>query len=179
MPIDTNREPDRALHAKVLAAPLILIVDDDKAVRASLACCLQASGYQAITAENGEEGLARFLSETPDAILIDIVMPERDGIETIRQIRQQRPDARVIAMSGGGQIEGCHYLKMATALGANMSLEKPIDVSRLLGGLRALIYEPAAVESRRASEPFRRWAEVRAHEALRTARLLFDAKTRH
>jgi DNA-binding response OmpR family regulator len=179
MPIQTNREPDRALHAKVLAAPLILVVDDDAAVRASLACCLQASGYQTITAENGEEGLARFLSDSPDAILIDIVMPERDGIETMLQMRQERPEARVIAMSGGGMIEGRHYLKTALSLGANMILEKPIDVSRLLAAIRELVYPAAAVETKRASKPFRRWAESQAHEALHTARLLFDAKTHH
>src|SRR5262249_30039073 len=90
-----------SIHGRVLASPLVLVVDDESVIRDSLTCYLTAAGYSIITAPNGKDGIDKYLAETPDVVLIDLLMPEKDGIETIIQLKQLRPQAKIIAMSGG------------------------------------------------------------------------------
>jgi DNA-binding NtrC family response regulator len=129
----------RSLQLSQNARPLILIIDDEPAVRQVLTRFLKPLQFRVITAENGEQGMARFLQHGPVVTVIDILMPVQDGIETILQMRRHRPNANIIAMSGGGQIEGMHYLSIAVKLGANVALEKPIDTDKFLIALRTLL----------------------------------------
>jgi DNA-binding NtrC family response regulator len=129
----------RSLQLSQNARPLILIIDDEPAVRQVLTRFLKPLQFRVITAENGEQGMARFLQHGPVVTVIDILMPVQDGIETILQMRRHRPNANIIAMSGGGQIEGMHYLSIAVKLGANVALEKPIDIDKFLIALRTLL----------------------------------------
>jgi DNA-binding response OmpR family regulator len=158
--------PIEPSQTDALAVPLILVVDDDATILGSLATCLKCARYRVITAQNGNRGIAQYLLQTPDVMLCDVLMPEKDGIETILQLRQLKPDARIIAMSGGGQVDGLHYLDMAVKLGADMALEKPIDTSRLLIALRTLLYPLPAISARRQDPPYRRWADVPVQAAL-------------
>ena len=105
----------------------ILVIDDDAFVRETIIQILEDEGYQVITAEDGQRGLAAFRRERPDLVITDIIMPEKEGIQTIMEIRGERPDAKIIAISGGGRIGHTDFLQAARNLGAADIIAKPFD----------------------------------------------------
>ena len=116
---------------------LILIVDDDEGVLGALQDALTLFGYEVQTAENGKKALKILLNTKPDLVLIDMVMPEKDGIETIPEIKKKYPKVKMIAMSGGGPgLDPAMLLNMARMLGAHALLFKPIEVEKLLKMVR-------------------------------------------
>ena len=110
----------------------ILIIDDDAAVSRTLSLILTRAGHRVTTVTSGRKGLELLSQDGFDLVLTDIIMPELDGIEAIRRIRNDHPGLRIIAMSGGGQIDKADFLHMAEALGADRVLEKPVRSERLL-----------------------------------------------
>jgi DNA-binding response OmpR family regulator len=68
-----------------------------------------------------------FRSEKPDLVITDIIMPEKEGIQTITEIRREQPDAKIIAVSGGGRVGNTDFLKIARSLGADDAVAKPVD----------------------------------------------------
>jgi CheY-like chemotaxis protein len=121
----------------------ILIIDDDAAVSRTLSLILARAGYEVTTASSGRKGLALLADNDFDLVLTDIIMPELDGIEAIRKIRTDHPGLRVIAMSGGGQIDKADFLHMARALGADEVLEKPVRGQKLLELVSSALAAPA------------------------------------
>jgi CheY-like chemotaxis protein len=116
----------------------ILIVDDDEFVRSMLRTTLIDAGYEVLEASNGRDALTAF-RECPDCVVIlDIVMPEMEGIETMQRLRQSSPEVKIIAVSGGGSVDAVEYLRLAETFGANRTLYKPLDNRRLLNTLREL-----------------------------------------
>jgi DNA-binding response OmpR family regulator len=118
----------------------ILLVDDDPLVRASLADVLGEIGHDVSEAVDGNDGLAALTRDRFDLVVLDILMPGREGIETIREIRKQWAALPVLAISGGSRNRWCDFLQMATDFGATATLAKPFlapefvaCVSRLLG----------------------------------------------
>jgi DNA-binding response OmpR family regulator len=128
-------------HDKATAASwrTVLVIDDEPIVRQSLEILLETYGYQVALARNGEQGLAAFRRIMPDLVLTDIVMPIRDGIETILTMRRERPDARIIAMSGRGSVGNTDYVNIATQLGADAAIPKPLDGEKLIAAVRTLM----------------------------------------
>jgi len=109
----------------------LLLIDDDPDLRCSLAITLTGNGHTVITAEHGLAGL-RALAETPiDIVITDIIMPEMEGLETIRELRNRWPNLKIIAMSGAWATSRS-YLDMAERFGANYSLAKPFETQDLL-----------------------------------------------
>lgn len=104
----------------------ILLIDDDEQVRLTLAQFLETDGHLVLTARDGEEGLGVFRRERVDLVVTDIVMPRKEGIETIIELRTMRPDLKIIAMSGGGLAESAPYLDFAQQFGADAVLDKPV-----------------------------------------------------
>lgn len=117
----------------------ILVVEDDGAIRSTLETALTSSGYLTVEAANGREALAVFDPEKIDAVVLDIIMPEMEGFETLRALRRIRPDVKVLAISGGGQIGPQDYLSMARKLGAQETLEKPFTYDALQSALNRLL----------------------------------------
>jgi DNA-binding response OmpR family regulator len=109
----------------------ILIIDDEAGVRATLSLALQASGHETLEAANGRLGLELFARERVDLVITDILMPEKEGIETIIELRQRRPDLKIVAISGGGRSQNKDYLVNATHLGADATLRKPFSMAKL------------------------------------------------
>lgn len=107
----------------------VLVVDDDAGVRDVVRSMLESAGYQVVVAENGKEAMKLLETERADLILTDLVMPEQEGIETIKALRREYPNLKVIAMSGAF---GGDYLRIASYLGAHATLAKPIQMNTLL-----------------------------------------------
>lgn len=121
----------------------ILIIEDDSAMRRSLGRIVESAGHMALLACDGLEGVRTFRAEQPDVVVTDIVMPEQEGIETIIEIRRQKPEARIIAISGARACNGYGgYLRFAQALGADEVLGKPFVAQELLQVIDTLLNRP-------------------------------------
>ncbi len=111
----------------------ILIIDDNSEVLETYRRILEHAGYEIIVATNGKEGIRTFKEEEPDLVITDIFMPEKEGLETIMELRHNFPDVKIIAISGGGDGMGPeNYLKMAKDFGVMSALTKPIEMEALL-----------------------------------------------
>jgi two-component system chemotaxis response regulator CheY len=110
----------------------ILVIDDDGIVRDTIVQILHSSGYQVVSAEDGKRGMATFHSEHPDVVITDIIMTEKEGLQTITEIRSIAPDARIIAISGGGRVGNSDFLTFARHLGAFEAIAKPFTPKDLL-----------------------------------------------
>jgi two-component system, NtrC family, nitrogen regulation response regulator NtrX len=107
----------------------ILVVDDEASIRQSLGAILADEGYEILTAESGEEAIKIIDEEQPNLILLDIWLPGMDGIETLKIIKTEYPQMRVIIMSGHGTIETA---VKATKLGAFDFIEKPLSLEKVI-----------------------------------------------
>ncbi len=117
----------------------ILIIEDDNEVREYLESVISRAGYEVISAENGKEGVELFATQPADLVVTDIIMPEKDGIETIMDLRRGNPDLKVIAISGGGRSEPENYLHSARLLGANRTMKKPFTNQEMLAAIAELL----------------------------------------
>jgi CheY-like chemotaxis protein len=120
----------------------ILIVDDDEQIRKLTTAVLERTGYETETASGGDEALSAYRIRPADVVLCDLYMPGKDGIETLRELRQEFPDVRIIAMSGGGAISGGAALRFARNLGAREVLAKPFGPEDLLLAVQRVIDAP-------------------------------------
>lgn len=120
----------------------ILIIDDDDFTRELLVKLLTRNGYEVATAADGKLGVTMFEADPADLVITDIVMPEKDGIETITDLRRRNPDLKIIAMSGGDRRPADvsrNYLHSAKLIGANRSLQKPFENDEILAAVRELL----------------------------------------
>jgi CheY-like chemotaxis protein len=120
----------------------ILIIDDDADLRTTLQEILEQAGYEVVEVSDGREGLQRYLGASVDLVITDLLMPEREGVETISALRQLNPQVRIIAMSGGGQTGRMNFLQVAAVLGAQRTLHKPFNRHTLLEAVRDLTQSP-------------------------------------
>ncbi len=105
----------------------VLVVDDDSGVRSTLGKMLTAAGYEVILAADGAEATRLWRERRPDLVIMDLFMPEKDGIETIVELRAYTPGIPIIAMSGGGAGNRVDLLQDAMLLGAVATIEKPFE----------------------------------------------------
>lgn len=117
----------------------VLVVDDDSAMRRMINRVLTEAQHQVVEAENGLEGIQKFRSEGPEIIVMDLIMPDQDGIQTIQEIRQSGSNTGIIAISGGGVGSSEMYLSMARDLGADVVVEKPFRPEDLLAAVDELL----------------------------------------
>ena len=112
--------------------PSILLIEDDDLLREALADALTARGYTVMQATDGEQGVKLFRTGPTDLVITDMVMPNKEGIETIGDLRREDPNVGIIAMSGGLAHDAPLYLKLAGSLGATRTLKKPFGLPALL-----------------------------------------------
>lgn len=117
----------------------VLIVDDEEAVRRVLRRILERAGYKTFEAKNGREAIELYKAQKPDVTITDIIMPDVEGIETIRELRKQFDAKNIIAISGGSRKNTFDYLAMAERLGATLVLRKPIDPRSLIIAVEQLV----------------------------------------
>lgn len=117
----------------------ILVVDDEPLFRQTLRSILEAAGHEVAEAADGEECLRRYRAARPDVIMMDIVMPVKEGIETITELRRTDPDLSIIAVTGGGSIGTKLLSDIALAVGATAALAKPVRREDLLSAVDACL----------------------------------------
>ena len=98
-------------------------------------------------ATNGLEGIALFKESTPDLVITDIIMPEMEGLETIREMKRLKPDLKIIAMSGGGKVSADSYLKIAGIFGASESIAKPFTMKEMITAVQKVLTDTADGEN--------------------------------
>ena len=127
----------------------ILVIDDEESMRNVLIEILEREDYDVRVASNGDEGLAALRSERADLVITDIIMPGKNGVETVQDIRAEFPDTRIIVISGGGNvtpmeyepsaIKTAAYLASASVAGADVTLAKPFERKELMDAVHELV----------------------------------------
>ena len=118
---------------------LILLIDDDLNIRKILRQILEHAGYEVLEASDGREGLSLYRERLPDLVVTDMVMPGKDGLETITDLRIEFPGSKIIAISGGGRLDPKPYLELAEGFGANRLLTKPFGHEEFLKAVQDLL----------------------------------------
>ncbi len=117
----------------------ILVIDDDERVRDTLRLILTGAGHQVALARDGRVGLEAFSQLNPDLVITDILMPDKEGIETIADLRQRAAHVPIIAMSGGGRIGNMDFLAAAQHFGADRTFAKPFEPDQVLDAVSELL----------------------------------------
>jgi DNA-binding response OmpR family regulator len=117
----------------------ILLVEDDSRLRSVLNLLLTGSGYLVLVAAHGAEALRILAAEPVDLVITDLIMPEKEGVETILAVRREQPRLPILAMSGGGFGPASNYLSFARSAGACRLLEKPFEFAELVDAVGELL----------------------------------------
>ena len=117
----------------------ILVIDDEIVVRKLLTDMLEHGGHDVLSVSDGKTGLKVYVDAPIDLVVTDMVMPEYSGINIISDLLRIDPDAKIIAISGGGSIEAERYLSIAEMIGAQRILHKPFSTKELLAAVNELL----------------------------------------
>lgn len=119
----------------------ILVVDDNLAFLEIQTEYLRRAGHEVTPATNGIEAMNRIESETFELVITDLIMPDKEGVQVIMEVRKKYPGLKIIAMSGGGRVDAEDYLAIARRLGAARTLSKPFTGKELLTAVSAVVDE--------------------------------------
>lgn len=125
----------------------ILVIEDDPGVLQVLRTLLTRRGYDVVSATDGRDGMKYFEAHTVDLVITDILMPNVDGIETLRRIKETQPIVPVLVISGGHDIGPEYYLRIAKALGATEGLMKPFGADDLYAAVARLLATASAARA--------------------------------
>ena len=117
----------------------ILVIEDDDLVRNMISNTLRKAGFEVALAANGKEGLEQAEALRPELVVTDILMPDKEGIETILELKAIDKHIKIIAMSGGGSAKNMTFLDMAQKVGAHKVMTKPFKSSELLETIKVLL----------------------------------------
>ena len=117
----------------------ILVIDDEPHILLMVKKMLERAGYEVDLASNGSEGLRLFSKLSPGLVITDIIMPEKEGLETIMEMKRISSELKIIAMSGGGKISADNYLETAKIFGSSLLIEKPLSQKQLLSYVEELV----------------------------------------
>ena len=117
----------------------ILIIDDEEYVRMTLSQAMEDEGHTVQLATNGREGLAIYKDAAPDLVITDVLMPEKEGIETIIELRKLNNAIKIIVISGGGRLNNIDFLEVARKFGASAALKKPFPIDDLCRAVAACL----------------------------------------
>jgi two-component system, chemotaxis family, chemotaxis protein CheY len=120
--------------------PSVLVVDDEEQVRQLIRITFEQSGYRVVEASNGKAALEQYRLAPTDLAIIDILMPDQDGLESISMIRHESPKVKIIAMTGSNDMIGIlNFLDVAKMLGAHRTLQKPFEMKELLNAAQSIL----------------------------------------
>jgi DNA-binding response OmpR family regulator len=114
----------------------VLVIDDDPVFCTVVERILEGAGYSVTSAGDAQTGISRFAEMNPDLVIVDILMPGKEGMATILELRETSPDMPILAITGGGNFAAGDVLRIAELLGADNSLKKPFEPAALLATVR-------------------------------------------
>lgn len=114
----------------------VLVIDDDPVFCTVVESILESDGYAVTTVGDAQTGISRFGELDPDLVIVDILMPGKEGMATILELREASPEARILAITGGGNFATADVLRIAELLGADNSLKKPFEPAALLSTVK-------------------------------------------
>ncbi|MDA8405439.1 MAG: response regulator [Deltaproteobacteria bacterium] len=117
----------------------ILVVDDEAPIRGLLRQAFENSNYDVVEASNGSDAVRIYRDDEIDLVITDIIMPDKEGLEFIMDLKEIDQDVKIIAMSGGGRLEPHSYLQMASKFGAKKVFQKPLSITLLLAAVKELL----------------------------------------
>ena len=117
----------------------ILVIDDEDTIREVIRQMLEIEGFEVADAADGREGMALQRERPADLVITDLIMPDQEGLETIKELRNEFPKVKIIAISGGGWMDADSYLTLAERIGAHKALAKPFDRKSLVAAVRELL----------------------------------------
>jgi DNA-binding response OmpR family regulator len=126
----------------------ILVFDDEPSILLMIKKMLEKEGHEVDMALNGKDGMELFEKNRPDLVITDIIMPQKEGLETIMELRKKYPDLKIIAISGGGRIGPEGYLPSAMLFGADKIFQKPLEQKEFLEAVALLLKEAEEQTSR-------------------------------
>lgn len=115
----------------------VLIIDDEDLVRRAFCLVLGKAGFETVEAASGRWAVDRLGEIAPDLVIVDLVMPDQDGFDTISQIQKIRPELPIIAVTGGGPMGPDRLIQRVTAMGVGLALKKPVDRQELIAAVNA------------------------------------------
>jgi len=121
----------------------ILLVDDDTALRGMLHEMLTLLGHDVVQVSDGAQALKAFRAKPTEVVIMDLIMPEMEGLETIRELKRSGAKTKILAISGGGRSDPRDLLVIAMQFGAHGVLAKPFSIAELTAALKALLPENA------------------------------------
>lgn len=130
---------------------IIVIVDDDPTIRLIAGEMLRHEDYAVVEASDGIEALGVLAILPVDLVVLDMLMPNMDGLETIAELKKSHPDVRILAISSGGQMDRGMLLRTALAFGADEALPKPLNADTFAETVARLLSAPAAQKTAQAS----------------------------
>jgi len=116
----------------------ILVIEDEILLRSLMRKGLEKKGFNVLEAVNGCDGVDIFEKEKPSLVVTDMLMPDKEGMQTIQELRQIDPNVKIVAMSGGGSTKNMAFLEMAERVGASATIAKPFkpqDLFNIIEGL--------------------------------------------
>lgn len=122
--------------------PRILVIDDEQLLRTTVVTILTRAGFSVEEASDGQAGIAMFHRNPTDVVITDIFMPNRDGLEIIKELKHSNPRTKIIAMTGGGHRRMMEIASAAKLLGADHVLDKPFESESLLAAINAVLITP-------------------------------------
>ena len=117
----------------------ILLADDSLTIQKVVELTFADTQYHVVAVSSGDELLEKLPEVQPEVVICDIIMPEKDGIETIMDMKREQHDLKVLAISGGGRAEPDNYLESARLLGADATMKKPFTHQEMLETIDELL----------------------------------------
>lgn len=133
------RPEKQNIEEKNVMSYKILVIDDDEGVRELLNDLLLPAGYEVALAKDGNEGIRIFSESGADLVITDIIMPEKEGLETIMELKRSSSDVKIFAISGGSRNLPIQFLDASKNLGALRTFKKPFDCQELLKAVKEVL----------------------------------------
>lgn len=115
----------------------VLVIDDEELVRRAFRLALDRAGFETVDVESGRSAVERLNEIAPDLVIVDLVMPDQDGFDTIAQIQRVRPELPIIAITGGGPTGPDQLIQRVLEMGVSLALKKPVDRQDLIAAVHA------------------------------------------
>ncbi len=119
--------------------PRILVVDDDPISRQILRAMFENNNYEVLEAEDGVKALKLYVNESIDLVVTDIFMPEKEGVQTVRELMKENPDVKIIAVSGGSSSANYDSLDWVKMFGVKYTFTKPFNADAIIAAVRELL----------------------------------------